>query len=197
VAHIKQEARMSVTGQRTILAMALLSAACGDDKSSRPVYASGVDAGVDASVSTLSDSQREQICSSREVYLNTSVNLDVVVRAACLATAIFIGGTPDDCQSAFDKCVANRGGDIGVNVNVTSPFLGSACANDLRECDASVQALETCVNVNTGFAYEFLEAISCRGAGQAASMEQARKLGAQGCATLGSSCAGFDEPVLR
>jgi len=190
-------------------ALLLLAVACGNDKSGTPVYSSGVDAGADASVSTLNTDQRQALCSSREAFVQTNVNLDVVVQAVCLTSALIVGGTPDDCQATFDRCVANNGSDVGFGLNVGVTFNGPGsnnnvssvvCAQQLADCNASVSDLEGCVNVNTGIVYRILDTLSCRGAGQADTTNEAKTLrsnmGAGVCSSVGTRCGGFGEPLL-
>lgn len=196
---------MNAISKATLCSLLLCAVACGDDKKSAPVYSADVDAGTDASVATLDDSQRQQLCESRSAFLNTNVNLDVVAEAVCLASAIIVGGTPTECNATYNKCMANNGTSLGVGVGVSVTGNGNqagtlstlACAQDLADCKATVGDLEACVNVNTDIVYRILDTLSCKSAGDSAATQEAQRLkGAGVCTSVGTSCGDFGKPLL-
>jgi hypothetical protein len=196
---------MNVYAKAIVSSFLVCAVACGDDDNKTPVYTSDVDAGADASVATLNDGQRQQLCSSRSSFLQTNVNADVVVDALCLASAIIVGGTPEDCNVTYNKCRANNGTGLGVGLDISlTGTNGSdrnlstvACAQELADCQASVSDLEACVNVNTDIVYRILDTLSCHNAGDANATQEAERLkGAGVCTKVGTSCGDFGEPLL-
>jgi hypothetical protein len=196
---------MNVSVKAFVCSFLVCAVACGEDNGKTPVYTADVDAGADASVATLDDSQRQQLCASRSAFLQTNVNADVVVDALCLASAIIVGGTPEECNATYTRCRDNRGTGLGVGLDISltgndgspSNLSTVACAQDLADCQASVRDLEACVNVNTDIVYTILDTLSCRSAGNPDTTQEAQRLkGAGVCTKVGTSCGDFGDPLL-
>lgn len=175
-------------------ALAALSASCGDDDEGvnrRPVFRTGVTPTV--TVSGLDDPRLRQICESFDVYVDAEISFDSIAYIACLPPAIVIGGNPDGCKRELATCMAAFPEPIAIEAQLQDTRV---CFADLEACNATVSALERCVNINLDLAFQVLD-WSCDGAGQDdLQREAARAMDtASVCAQIDASCQRFVELI--
>lgn len=169
-----------------------LHVACGDDEDGG-VYRSGVE-DEDATVSTLDEADKQQICTSLDAHLNVTISFDEVARLACLPSAILLGGSREGCLAQLDACVQNAPPPLRIRAQATNP---EVCYDSLAECNASVADIEACVNVSLDAAIDFLERVSCAGFADEDVRSTAQRMQtAQGCADVSATCDDFG-PLLQ
>lgn len=174
-----------------ILTAAVSSGSCGDDDGDRR-YRSGLDDD-DATVASLDENDREQICRTLDAHLEVTIQFDEIARLACLPGAILLGGSREGCEARLNDCVKNAPPPVRVRADATDE---RACFDSLADCNASVAALESCVNVSIDAALDFLERVSCTRYDDPTTQEMARAMEtARGCAELSASCDDFG-PLL-
>jgi hypothetical protein len=182
-----------MTLPRLACAVLCLVVACSDDDETRPRYTSGV---VDNSVTTgggvgrLGDPDLERICRSLDAYVETHISFDAIAYIACLPAAIVFGGDRAGCERQLDECMALFPEPITVRARLDNT---QVCYESLRRCDASVSALEGCINVNLDLAFQIIDNWSCSGVGDRdLRAEAARAMDtASVCADLSAACNDF------
>jgi hypothetical protein len=169
------------------LCLCSLLAGCGDDDDARAPYQSGIT--VSAPVATLDTRQLQQICSSFDAYVDTNIGFDQIAYIACLPAAIVLGGTKEGCAQQLDACMAAFPQPVGVQAHVHDP---DVCFANLQQCQASVSALENCVNVNLDVAFDVL-GWTCSRAGDADLQKAAARAmnTAQVCGHVDAACNQF------
>jgi hypothetical protein len=140
----------------SIIVIGQLVVACGSDNSTPPRYVTGVTAS--GPVASLDNGQLQQICSSFDAYVNTNIGFDQIAYIACLPPAIVLGGGTAGCKQQLASCMAAFPPPVSVQAQVHDP---QVCFQNLQECQASVSALENCVNVNFKTALDILDNWSC------------------------------------
>jgi hypothetical protein len=144
-----------VTRLLTLLAL-LSSMACSSNPEPQRRYSSGLNGS--SQVSTLTDEQLEQICKTYDVYVNTEVDLSSVAYVACLPLAVFTTRTKADCQASLNNCMAIFPTPIKVSAKADN---AQVCATTLKQCQAKVSDLESCVTVNVDQALSVAEVWTC------------------------------------
>jgi hypothetical protein len=176
-----------------VLCAALLGG-CGDDDDGRPVYRTGIST-PSVTVSGLDDTQLRRVCESLDVYVDAEISFDSIAYIACLPPAIVLGGGNEaGCKQQLSQCMSAFPEPIEIEAQVKDT---NVCFADLRACQATVDALEGCVNVNLDLAFEILDSWSCSRAGdQDLQRAAARAMDtASACAQIDAACqrfAGFD-----
>jgi hypothetical protein len=178
-----------------VVVSAALGTACGDDDSQqRPAYSSGISTPT-VTVSGLDDTQLKRVCESLDVYVDAEISFTSVAYIACLPPAIVLGGgTKAGCESQLSQCMSAFPAPIKIEAKFKDE---NVCFADLRACQATVSALDRCVNVNLGLAFDILDNWSCDGAGDEDLQRAAARAmdTASACAQIDASCqhfAGFD-----
>jgi hypothetical protein len=174
---------------RTIALLAVACLACDDDDE-RPRYRAGIEVEVSSPVSSLGERDRERICRSFDAYVDTYVSFDEIAYIACLPGAIVFGGDERGCEQQLDDCMADFPEPVAVQARLRDTEI---CYASLDDCRASVDELETCINVNLDLALDIADNWSCSGAGdedlraQAASVEDTAEV----CADIDAACREF------
>lgn len=165
---------------------ASLLVAC--DESDREPYVSGVDQ--TAPVSTLNDEDLREICSTFDGYVNTYVDLDAVAYVACLPVAIVTSLDNETCESNLQNCMSLFPRPIQVSARAQSD---EVCFENLKQCEATVEQLEGCVNVNVDLALNILDRLSCNRAGDPNYREMVRPMAdtVNVCADVNDACNQF------
>jgi len=170
---------------------AALGAACGDDDGEgRPAYRTGV--GPTVTVSGLDEPELQRICESLDVYVDAEISFDSLAYIACLPPAIVLGGSPQGCKDDLARCMTAFPEPIAIQAQLQDTRV---CFADLRQCRATVTALERCVNVKLDVAFQILDNWSCDGAANEDLQRQAARAmdTVSACADIGASCQNFVE----
>lgn len=175
---------------RAIYLLAFLVLGCDDDDEGRPIYRSGVEVEVSSPVAGLGNGELQQICQTLDVYVDTYVSFEAIAYIACLPGAIVLGGGPQGCERLLDQCMDGFPEPIQVQAELQN---AEVCYTDLQSCQASVEELEGCINLNLDLAFEILESWTCSGAGsEDLRAEAARAMDtASVCADLDAACNRF------
>ncbi|HMI93618.1 MAG TPA: hypothetical protein VK509_19730 [Polyangiales bacterium] len=175
-----------------LAACAVLAAACGDDdeEGQRRRYTTGV--GPTVTVSVLDEPQLQRICESLDVYVDAELSFESLSYIACLPTAIVLGGSSQGCKTELARCMTTFPEPIAIQAQLQDT---DVCFADLRQCRATVSALERCVNVNLDLAFQILDNWSCDGAASEDLQRQAARVmnTASVCADIDASCQNFVE----
>jgi hypothetical protein len=179
----------------TLLLVLGATAACGDDDDEgRPRYRIDIDAPTGSEVSDLPERDLDRICESFDVYVDTNISFDAIAYIACLPQAIVLSlGDPDSCQQQLESCTDRFPKPVEVEAQVRNR---TVCYSTLRECRASVTALEGCVNVNLDLALDILDNWTCRGAADDDLRDRAERAmdTVSVCADLDAACTRFANP---
>lgn len=173
-----------------LVCFACVLLACSDDnESARPLYRSGVVA-ANMPVSGLQDAQFRQLCTSLDAHVQTEIGFEAISYIACLPAAIVLGGSPKGCEAQLDSCMNLFPKPIVIEAQLQDE---SVCFADLRECQATVAALETCVNVNLELVLDILQNWSCGDADAKAARDAAARAmdTANVCVDLDAACNRF------
>jgi len=168
---------------RALALACLLSLACGDGDEDRPRYVAAGPTG--AQVSTLNDQQLADVCQSFTAYVDTYVDLDAIAYTACLPGALATSLTSGQCEETLSSCMALFPEPIAIQTTATV----DACTDDLRDCVATVEQFESCVNARVDLA---VGNYSCSGAGDRGYAQQLDSL-ATVCTDLDSLCDQYDQ----
>lgn len=181
----------------TALCLISFSIGCGDDEDTddRPRYRSGVTTttgpnGSTITVSDLDEGDKRQLCASLDAHVEATVSFDAIAYIACLPGAIVFGGSRPGCEAELDRCMSVFPAPITIEAQVQDETI---CFSDLEGCNASVAALETCVNVNLGIVFDILDNFSCAGADNANDRDAAAAVmdTANVCADINAACNDF------
>jgi hypothetical protein len=191
----QQRAYADMAAPSPVLFLLLLAATaagtgCGDDdEERRPVFRTGVTPTV--TVSGLDEPRLQQICDSLDVYVDAEISFDSLAYIACLPPAIVIGGDATGCRRELAECMAAFPEPITIQAQLQDTRV---CFADLQACNATVSALERCVNVNLDLALQVLD-WSCDGAAQDDLQRAAVRAmdTASVCAQIDASCQQFVE----
>jgi len=172
----------------------LMGLSCSNDNTgSRPQYSSGVTSTTTpgtTTVSTLNDTQLQQICTTLDAHVQANIGFEAIAYIACLPPAIVLGGTAAGCEQRLSDCMSAFPKPIAIEAQLTDQ---NVCFADLRACEATVTALEGCVNVNLDLVFDILDNWSCSGAAQQGSREAAARAmdTVDVCADLSDACNRF------
>ena len=182
--------------KRALTLLLVLSAACGDDDDEgRPRYQIGIDSPRGVRVAIFPDEDLDRICESFDVYVDTNISFDAIAYIACLPPAIVLSlrGPGQLPGAAGRPAPSNFPKPIDIQAEVRNR---TVCYSTLRECRASVTALEGCVNVNLDLALDILDNWTCRGATDDDLRDRAARAmdTVSVCADLDAACARFANP---
>ena len=143
----------------TTCAWVSLNACSDDDGPARPRYVITVgDTSISGPVSTLSDPELGEVCGSYNAYVDAEINFEAVAYVACLPPSIVLGlGEPQRCRELLDECMQG----FPEPIEVEAQAADDVCIAGLRSCNASIEDLEGCVNVNLGFIFDVLDNWTC------------------------------------
>jgi hypothetical protein len=175
------------------LCAALALTGCGDDDDGggRIVYTSGVTPPTSTTViADLGDSDKRRLCTSLDAHVTANVSFDAIAYAACLPAAIVLGGNQKGCEEQLAECMDAFPEPIAVEAHLKDE---SICFRDLGQCQATLSALETCVNVNLDLVLDIFDNWSCAGANNSSDRKAAAAAmdTAAVCADLDSACNDF------
>jgi hypothetical protein len=170
---------------------AAMASGCGDDDGqTRPAYTAGVSTPT-VTVSGLDDTELQRVCESLDVYVDAEISFDSIAYIACLPQAIVLGGgTKAGCESQLSQCMSVFPEPITIKAKLEDQ---NVCFSNLRACNATVSALERCVNVNLGVAFDVLDNWSCSRAGEEDLQRAAARAmdTATACAQIDAACQDF------
>jgi methionine synthase I (cobalamin-dependent) len=183
---------MVLVSRKQVFALALsvlLAAACGKSDNSRPRYAAGVTGVTNTQpVSTLNNTQLQQICKSYDAYVNTYVDLSAVAYIACLPVALLTSPTREACQSSLQQCMAKFPKPISISAKTSNV---QVCAQNLAQCQASVADIEGCVNGNIDSALRLPQILGCGTVADGGVSAQRVSSLVNVCQTGNSACTNF------
>jgi hypothetical protein len=90
--------------------------------------------------------------------VNTYVDLSTVAYISCLPVAIVTSVNDEQCQASLQQCMSLFPTPIHVSARAQSD---QVCFQNLKQCEATVSLLESCVNVNVDLATTVLDRLSC------------------------------------
>lgn len=170
-----------------------LAAGCSNDRPQLLYTIPVQDAGADTQVNQLDDSQLQTICDSYANYVEADVSFDTVSHALCLVSAQLASFNPETCQAVFDDCIAGAPDPISVRAQIED---GKTCTGTLRNCDATVDQLQGCLNVQLDTVVGLIDSLACAGANdQSRAMASDLNGGVSACANLNGQCTQFADPV--
>jgi len=176
---------------------ALLLTSCGKDEGEHP-WSTGLD--VTASVQSVSDQARREVCRSLDEHLTDSLDFYKLTRLMCSPGGILRASSTLVCEQLVAQCMA---------VNAPQPLLFGAridqqkCMNNLVHCNSPVSALESCINRNVAHVLALIDELTCDRVGDRALMERAaRTLGLNNavmkCEDLSPACQNvIEDAVVR
>lgn len=169
-----------------------VTSGCDDDDDDgalrqRPTFRTGVTPTV--TVSGLDDRELRRVCESLDVYVDAELSFDSLAYIACLPLAIVASGTPEGCKRELAQCMSAFPEPIAIQAQLQD---ARVCFADLQACNATVSALERCVNVDLDLAFDILDRWSCDGAAQ----DDVQRAAAEAVDTV-SVCADIDAGCQR
>lgn len=180
-----------------LLSTLSVSLGCGDDEDeARPRYNSGVTTtgasgagGSTIVVSDLGEDDKSQLCASLDAFVQANLDFDAIAYTACLPAAIVLGGSEQGCEMHLQNCMSVFPPPIMIQAQLQDEEI---CFRDLDQCNATVAALETCVNVHFDSIWDVL-GWSCAGANSTSTRQAAERAmdTLNVCADLNAACNNF------